>query len=250
LGAAAAPSGATAAPGGDQDAEAPGGALLRVVGSLVEEGAPVERDVPQRADVRGGPVGRAPEVDGLAWDAPAGALVALLVPDARVAGNGRDASPARAAQLAAAPAPSRALRLGGRTVTVPPTDDAPAPAATARAELLARPEEGPSWGVVGAAGAAAVVALVLGIVAGPAWFVVTVVAGVVAAWQWFAGEQRGRDQRMQAQQRAEQFDAALAAARRDVAAEADRARTQREAVATVVSDLDEALADVGARTPA
>ncbi|TWG84280.1 hypothetical protein L603_002000000050 [Cellulosimicrobium cellulans J34] len=111
-------------------------------------------------------------------------------------------------------------------MTVTPTDDAAAP------------------------GAAAVVALVLGIVAGPAWFVVTVVAGVVAAWQWFAGEQRGRDQRMQAQQRAEQFDADLAAARRDVAAEADRARTQREAVATVVSDLDEALADVGARTPA
>jgi len=263
LGAAGPASGATAAPGGDEDAEAPGEALLRVVGSLVDEGAPVERDLLQRAEVLGERVGRAPEDDGPAWDASAGTLVDLLVADARgtdpgraafvaplVADDLRDASHARAAQLAAAPAPSRALRLGGRTVTVTPTDDATAPAATARAELLARPVEGPSWGVVGAAGAAAVVALVLGIVAGPAWFVVTVVAGVVAAWQWFAGEQRGRDQRMQAQQRAEQFDADLAAARRDVAAEADRARTQREAVATVVSDLDEALADVGARTPA
>src|SRR5690606_19019256 len=202
LGAAGPASGATAAPGGDEDAEAPGEALLRVVGSLVDEGAPVARDLLQRAEVLGERGGRAPAADrpGRA------AFVAPLVAD-----DLRDASHARAAQLAAAPAPSRALRLGGRTVTVTPTDDAAAPAATARAELLARPVEGPSWGVVGAAGAAAVVALVLGIVAGPAWFVVTVVAGVVAAWQWFAGEQRGRDQRMQAQQRAEQFDADLAA---------------------------------------
>src|SRR5690606_35460949 len=72
LGAAGPASGATAAPGGDEDAEAPGEALLRVVGSLVDEGAPVERDLLQRAEVLGERVGRAPEDDGPAWDASAG----------------------------------------------------------------------------------------------------------------------------------------------------------------------------------
>ncbi|MDF2807823.1 MAG: hypothetical protein K0S43_2769 [Cellulosimicrobium sp.] len=96
----------------------------------------------------------------------------------------------------------------------------------------------------------AVATLVLGIVVAPAWFAVTVVAGVVAAWQWFSGEQRARGQRADAQARAEQFDAELAAARTAVAAEADRARTQREAVATVVDDLDDALAELGAPTSA
>ncbi|KZM78882.1 hypothetical protein [Cellulosimicrobium sp. I38E] len=252
--------GTAATPSG---APAPGAALLRVVGSLVNEGAPVERGLLERAELLADRVGRAPEDDGPEWDASAGTLVDLLVDDARGTDPGlaalaapllvddlRVASHARASELAATPAPSRALRLAGRTVTVTPADDGAALAATARSELLARPVDGVSWGVVGGVGAIAVVALVLGIAVAPAWFAVTVVAGVVAAWQWFSGEQRARDQRAAAQASAERFDAELAEARTAVAAEAERARTQREAVATVVDDLDDALADLGAPTPA
>ncbi|WP_264029228.1 hypothetical protein [Cellulosimicrobium sp. SH8] len=252
--------GTAATPSG---APAPGAALLRVVGSLVNEGAPVERGLLERAELLADRVGRAPEDDGPEWDASAGTLVDLLVDDARGADPGlaalaapllvddlRVASHARAAELAATPAPSRALRLAGRTVTVTPTEDGAALATTARSELLARPVDGVSWGVVGGVGAIAVATLVLGIAVAPAWFAVTVVAGVVAAWQWFSGEQRARDQRAAARSSAERFDAELAEARTAVAAEAERARTQREAVATVVDDLDDALADLGAPTPA
>ncbi|MFE6233806.1 hypothetical protein [Cellulosimicrobium sp. NPDC057862] len=267
LGASSGSTGATpAAPGTAETpgaAPAPGAALLRVVGSLVNEGAPVERGLLERAELLADRVGRAPEDDGPEWDASAGPLVDLLVDDARGTDPGlavlaapllvddlRVASHARAAELAATPAPSRALRLAGRTVTVTPADDGAAPAATARSELLARPVDGVSWGVVGGVGAIAVVTLVLGIAVAPAWFAVTVVAGVVAAWQWFSGEQRARDQRTAALSSAERFDAELAEARTAVAAEADRARTQREAVATVVDDLDDALAALGAPTAA
>lgn len=245
------------------DAPAPGAALLRVVGSLVNEGAPVERGLLERAELLADRVGRAPEDDGPEWDASAGTLVDLLVDDARGTDRGlaalaapllvddlRVASHARASELAATPAPSRVLRLAGRTVTVTPTDNGAALAATARSELLARPVDGVSWGVVGGVGALAVATLVLGIVVAPAWFAVTVVAGVVAAWQWFSGEQRARDQRAAARASAERFDAELAEARTAVAAETERARTQREAVATVVDDLDDALADLGAPAPA
>ncbi len=248
-GTAATPSGATA----------PGAALLRVVGSLVNEGAPVERGLLERAELLADRVGRAPEDDGPEWDASAGTLVDLLVDDARGTDPGlaaiaapllvddlRVASHARASELAASPAPSRVLRLAGRSVTVTPTDDGASPAATARAVLLARPVDGVSWGVVGGVGAIAVATLVLGIAVAPAWYAVAVVAAVVAAWQWFSGEQRARDQRTAARSSAERFDAELAAARTAVAAEAERARTQREAVATVVDDLDDALADLGA----
>ncbi|MBN0040632.1 hypothetical protein JN535_10700 [Cellulosimicrobium cellulans] len=258
-GAPAAP-GTAATPSGPP---APGAALLQVVGSLVDEGAPVERDLLERAELLADRVGRAPEDDGPGWDAPAGTLVDLLVDDARGSEPGlaalaapllvddlRVASHARASELAATPAPSRVLRLAGRTVTVSPTEDGATLAATARAELLARPVDGVSWGVVGGVGAIAVATLVLGIAVAPAWFAVTVVAGVVAAWQWFSGERRARGQRADAQARAEQFDADLSAARAAVAAEADRARTQREAVATVVDDLDDALAALGAPTSA
>ncbi len=244
-------------------APAPGAALLRVVGSLVNEGAPVERGLLERAELLADRVGRAPEDDGPEWDASAGTLVDLLVDDARGTDPGlaaiaapllvddlRVASHARASELAASPAPSRVLRLAGRSVTVTPTDDGASPAATARAELLARPVDGVSWGVVGGVGAIAVATLVLGIVVAPAWYAVAVVAAVVAAWQWFSGEQRARDQRAAARASAERFDAELAEARTAVAAEAERARTQREAVATVVDDLDDALADLGAPTAA
>lgn len=242
--------------------EAPGAALLRVVASLVDEGAPVERGLLDRAALLDERVGRAPREDGPGWDAPAGTLVDLLVEDARgtdpgraalagplVAEELRAATHARAAELAAAPVPSRELRLGGRTVTVTPTEDGAAPAATARAELLARPVDGVSWGVVGATGAVALLGVVLGIAASPAWFTVAVVAAGLAAWQWFAGERRARDQRADAQSRAQRFDADLAEARTAVAASAERARTQREAVATVVADLDGTLAELAARTP-
>ncbi|MFJ1513810.1 hypothetical protein [Cellulosimicrobium funkei] len=242
--------------------EAPGAALLRVVASLVDEGAPVERGLLDRAALLDERVGRAPREDGPGWDAPAGTLVDLLVEDARgtdpgraalagplVAEELRAATHARAAELAAAPAPSRELRLGGRTVTVTPTEDGAAPAATARAELLARPVDGASWGVVGATGTVALLGVVLGIAASPAWFTVAVVAAGLAAWQWFAGERRARDQRADAQSRAQRFDADLAEARTAVAASAERARTQREAVATVVADLDDTLAELAARTP-
>ncbi|SDF12874.1 hypothetical protein SAMN04487781_0401 [Cellulosimicrobium cellulans] len=242
--------------------EAPGAALLRVVASLVDEGAPVERGLLDRAALLDERVGRAPREDGPGWDAPAGTLVDLLVEDARgtdpgraalagplVAEELRAATHARAAELAAAPVPSRELRLGGRTVTVTPTEDGAAPAATARAELLARPVDGASWGVVGATGTVALLGVVLGIAASPAWFTVAVVAAGLAAWQWFAGERRARDQRADAQSRAQRFDADLAEARTAVAASAERARTQREAVATVVADLDDTLAELAARTP-
>ena len=248
--------GTAATPSG---APAPGAALLRVVGSLVNEGAPVERGLLERAELLADRVGRAPEDDGPEWDASAGTLVDLLVDDARGTDPGlaaiaapllvddlRAASHARASELAATPAPSRVLRLAGRSVTVTPTDDGASPAATARAELLARPVDGVSWGVVGGVGAIAVATLVLGIVVAPAWYAVAVVAAVVAAWQWFSGEQRARDQRAAARASAERFDSELAEARTAVAAEAERARTQREAVATVVDDLDDALADLGA----
>ncbi|ARU51153.1 hypothetical protein CBR64_06255 [Cellulosimicrobium cellulans] len=256
---------AGAPPGAESPArpETPGEALLRVVGSLVNEGAPVERDLLERAELLADRVGRAPEDDGPEWDASAGTLVDLLVEDARGSDPGRaalaaplvvddlrTASHARASELAATPAPSRVLRLAGRSVTVTPSEDGAASAATARSELLARPVDGVSWGVVGGVGAIAVATLVLGIAVAPAWFAVTVVAGVVAAWQWFSGEQRARDQRAAAQASAERFDAELAEARTAVAAEAERARTQREAVATVVDDLDDTLADLGAPTPA
>ncbi|QUB99433.1 hypothetical protein [Cellulosimicrobium cellulans] len=243
--------------------EAPGAALLRVVASLVDEGAPVERGLLDRAALLDERVGRAPREDGPGWDAPAGALVDLLVEDARgtdpgraalagplVAEELRAATHARAAELAAAPAPSRELRLGGRTVTVTPTEDGAAPAATARAELLAQPVDGVSWGAVGGTGAVALLGVVLGLAASPAWFTVAIVAAGLAAWQWFAGERRARDQRAEAQARAERFDADLAEARTAVAASAERARTQREAVATVVADLDDTLAELAARTPA
>ncbi|UKJ62790.1 hypothetical protein H1Q78_13720 [Cellulosimicrobium cellulans] len=223
----------------------------------------MERGLLERAELLADRVGRAPEDDGPEWDTSAGTLVDLLVDDARGTDPGlaalaapllvddlRVASHARASELAATPAPSRVLRLAGRTVTVTPADDGAAPAATARSELLARPVDGASWGVVGGVGAIAVATLVLGIAVAPAWFAVTVVAGVVAAWQWFSGEQRARDQRAAAQSSAERFDAELTEARTAVAAEAERARTQREAVATVVDDLDDALADLGAPTPA
>ncbi|WP_171468528.1 hypothetical protein [Cellulosimicrobium sp. 72-3] len=242
--------------------EAPGAALLRVVASLVDEGAPVERGLLDRAALLDERVGRAPREDGPGWDAPAGTLVDLLVDDAcgtdpgraalagpLVAEELRAATHARAAELAAAPVPSRELRLGGRTVTVTPTEDGAAPAATARAELLARPVDGVSWGVVGGTGAVALLGVVLGIAASPAWFTVAVVAAGLAAWQWFAGERRARDQRADAQSRAQRFDADLAEARTAVAASAERARTQREAVATVVEDLDDTLAELAARTP-
>lgn len=243
--------------------EAPGAALLRVVASLVDEGAPVERGLLDRAALLDERVGRAPREDGPGWDAPAGTLVDLLVEDARgtdpgraalagplVAEELRAATHARAAELAAAPAPSRELRLGGRTVTVTPTEDGAAPAATARAELLAQPVDGVSWGAVGGTAAVAVLGVVLGLAASPAWFTVAVVAAGLAAWQWFAGERRARDQRAEAQARADRFDADLAEARTAVAASAERARTQREAVATVVADLDDTLAELAARTPA
>ncbi|MFI2567905.1 hypothetical protein ACH473_05515 [Cellulosimicrobium funkei] len=243
--------------------EAPGAALLRVVASLVDEGAPVERGLLDRAALLDERVGRAPREDGPGWDAPAGTLVDLLVEDARgtdpgraalagplVAEELRAATHARAAELAAAPAPSRELRLGGRTVTVTPTEDGAAPAATARAELLAQPVDGVSWGAVGGTAAVAVLGVVLGLAASPAWFTVAVVAAGLAAWQWFAGERRARDQRADAQARADRFDADLAEARTAVAASAERARTQREAVATVVADLDDTLAELAARTPA
>ncbi|MGO1333337.1 hypothetical protein, partial [Cellulosimicrobium funkei] len=243
--------------------EAPGAALLHVVASLVDEGAPVERGLLDRAALLDERVGRAPREDGPGWDAPAGTLVDLLVEDARgtdpgraalagplVAEELRAATHARAAELAAAPAPSRELRLGGRTVTVTPTEDGAAPAATARAELLAQPVDGVSWGAVGGTAAVAVLGVVLGLAASPAWFTVAVVAAGLAAWQWFAGERRARDQRAEAQARADRFDADLAEARTAVAASAERARTQREAVATVVADLDDTLAELAARTPA
>ncbi|MGW6264185.1 hypothetical protein [Cellulosimicrobium funkei] len=243
--------------------EAPGAALLHVVASLVDEGAPVERELLDRAALLDERVGRAPREDGPGWDAPAGTLVDLLVEDARgtdpgraalagplVAEELRAATHARAAELAAAPAPSRELRLGGRTVTVTPTEDGAAPAATARAELLAQPVDGVSWGAVGGTAAVAALGVVLGLAASPAWFTVAVVAAGLAAWQWFAGERRARDQRAEAQARADRFDADLAAARTAVAASAERARTQREAVATVVADLDDTLAELAARTPA
>ena len=243
--------------------EAPGAALLHVVASLVDEGAPVERGLLDRAALLDERVGRAPREDGPGWDAPAGTLVDLLVEDARgtdpgraalagplVAEELRAATHARAAELAAAPAPARELRLGGRTVTVTPTEDGAAPAATARAELLAQPVDGVSWGAVGGTAAVAVLGVVLGLAASPAWFTVAVVAAGLAAWQWFAGERRARDQRAEAQARADRFDADLAEARTAVAASAERARTQREAVATVVADLDDTLAELAARTPA
>ncbi|MFD6031632.1 hypothetical protein ACFWE5_13040 [Cellulosimicrobium funkei] len=243
--------------------EAPGAALLRVVASLVDEGAPVERGLLDRAALLDERVGRAPREDGPGWDAPAGTLVDLLVEDARgtdpgraalagplVAEELRAATHARAAELAAVPAPSRELRLGRRTVTVTPTEDGAAPAATARAELLAQPVDGVSWGAVGGTGAVAALGVVLGLAASPAWFTVAVVAAGLAAWQWFAGERRARDQRAEAQARADRFDADLAEARTAVAASAERARTQREAVATVVADLDDTLAELAARTPA
>ncbi|QJW35427.1 hypothetical protein [Cellulosimicrobium protaetiae] len=253
--------GAAPTPSGPQVLRgSPSGVLLGVVGSLVNEGAPVERDLLERAELLADRVGRAPEDDGPEWDASAGTLVDLLVDDARGTDPGlaalaapllvddlRAASHARAAELAAAPVPSRELRLAGRTVTVTPTEDGAALAATARSELLARPVDGVSWGVVGGVGAIAVVTLVLGIAVAPAWFAVAVVTGVVAAWQWFAGEQRAREQRTDAQARAARFDVDLAQARSTVTAEAERARTQREAVATVLADLDDTLADLGER---
>ncbi|MET7132714.1 hypothetical protein MT994_01170 [Cellulosimicrobium sp. MI9406] len=243
--------------------EAPGAALLRVVASLVDEGAPVERGLLDRAALLDERVGRAPREDAPGWDAPAGTLVDLLVEDARgtdpgraalagplVAEELRAATHARAAELAGAPAPSRELRLGRRTVTVTPTEDGAAPAATARAELLAQPVDGVSWGAVGGTGAVALLGVVLGLAASPAWFTVAVVAAGLAAWQWFAGERRARDQRADAQARADRFEADLAEARTAVAASAERARTQRETVATVVADLDDTLAELAARTPA
>ncbi|MGO1341213.1 MAG: hypothetical protein ACTMID_05930, partial [Cellulosimicrobium funkei] len=117
-------------------------------------------------------------------------------------------------------------------------------------ELLAQPVDGVSWGAVGGTAAVAVLGVVLGLAASPAWFTVAVVAAGLAAWQWFAGERRARDQRAEAQARADRFDADLAEARTAVAASAERARTQREAVATVVADLDDTLAELAARTPA
>jgi hypothetical protein len=234
-----------------------GDALLRVVTSLVDEGAPIERDLLQRAELLGERVGRTAEDDGPAWDAPVGSVVDLVVADARSDAGGRVAlvAPllgddlraavhARAAEIAAAPAPARSLRLAGRTVTVTPTDDGAAPATTARAEHLARPVDGVSWGAVGGVGAVALLGVVLGIAVAPAWLVLGVGAALVAGWQWFTGDQRARAQRADAQARAEQFDRDLAAARSAVAADDERARTRREAVATVVSDLDDALAEL------
>jgi len=238
-------------------------ALLRVVASLVDEGAPVERDLLDRAELLGERVGRAPEDDGPEWDAADGTLVDLLVDDATADDPGRAAlvaplladelraaSHAQAAAVAAAPAPSRSLRAGSRTVVVTPADDGAAHAATARAELLARPVDGVSWTAVGGIGAVAVLALVLGIAVAPAWYVVAVVGGAVAAWQWFAGERRARDQRAELQRRAERLDRELVAARAAVAAEDERARARREAVASLVSDLDDVLAELTVRTGA
>lgn len=239
------------------------GTLLRVVGSLVDEGAPVERDLLDRAELLGERVGRAPAEDGPEWDATTGTLVDLLVDDARGSDAGRAAlvaplladelraaGHARAAEVAATPVPSRTLRLAGRTVTVTPAADGATLAATGRAELLARPVDGVSWGAVGGTGAVAGLGLVLGIAVAPAWYVVALVAGIAAGWQWFSGERRARAQRDDQQHRAEQFDRDLATARAAVAAEDERAATRREAVATVVAALDDELAALGSGTPA
>ncbi len=234
-------------------------ALRSVVSSVLDEGAPVERDLLDRADELDALVGRERERDQPGWDASAGSLVDLLAADARgddpgrarlvapiLAEDLRDAAHDLAARLAAEPAPARTLRLAGRTVTVTPADDGERTAATARAELAARPLDGVSWPVVGGLGAAAVVALVLAVVAAPAWWVVVAGAAAVGGWQWYAGERRARDQREHARRQVESFDAEIVRARQDVVDEVERARTRREAVSEVVVELDEALAEVRA----
>ncbi|WP_435737432.1 hypothetical protein V5D56_02210 [Cellulosimicrobium sp. PMB13] len=232
-------------------------ALQTVVSSVVDEGAPVERDLLDRADELNARVGRERERDQPAWDAPAASLVDLLAADARgddpdrarlvapiLAEDLKAAAHDLAARLAAEPAPSRTLRLAGRTVTVTPTDDGERPAATARAELVARPVDGISWPVVGGLGAAAVVALVLAVVTAPAWWLVVAGAAAVAGWQWFAGTRRSRDQREHVRRQVALFDAEIVRTRQEVVDDADRARSRREAVADVVVELDEALAEV------
>ncbi|MBD8078576.1 hypothetical protein [Cellulosimicrobium arenosum] len=234
-------------------------ALRTVVDSLADEGAPVERDLLARAEVLNDRVGREPEDGGPSWDATAGNLVDLLVDDARGDDPGRAAlvAPllvadlragvhAGAGRLVDAPAPVRTLRLAGHTVTVTPTDDGATTAGTARAAYLARPVDGPSWAVVGVAGAVALLSVVLGVVVSPAFAVVAVVGGAVAGWQWFAGNRRAADQRADAERTAQEFDAKVADARTAVSTEAAAAQTLREDVATVVAELDDALAAVAA----
>lgn|GEM_PF-1733658 len=240
----------TGGAGADDEASS---SLADLVSSLVDEGAPVERDLLDRAEALSERVGRAPD-DERRWSAPAGRVVDLLVEDARGADARRAVfvAPLLAADLRAvghdlvarteaAPAPSAVLRLGGRTVTVTPSEDGAAAASAARSELLARPVDGVSWPVVGGAGAVAVVALVLAVVVSPAWWVVTAGAAVVAGWQWFAGSRRATDQAAHAQDQAERFDAEVVRARADVAEQAEQARARREAVAEAAAALDEAL---------
>ncbi len=233
-------------------------AVLSVVSSVVDEGAPVERDLLGRAETLSERVGRAPGEEQ-EWSAPAESLVDLLAADARgddpdrarlvaplLAEDLRAAAHDLAARLAAEPAPSRTLRLAGRSVTVTPTDDGARLATTARAELVARPVDGISWPVVGGLAAVAVVALVLAVVVTPAWWFVVALVGAVAGYQAVGGARRARDQREHVRRQLELFDAEIVRARQDVADDAERAGTRCEAVAEVVVELDQALDGVRA----
>ncbi len=157
---------------------------------------------PDRAALLDERVGRAPREDGpggtprrgrsstCSSTTPAGPTRARGArgPSRRRGAAGRDPRAGRGARGGSRAVARAAPR--GRTVTVTPTEDGAAPAATARAELLARPVDGVSWGVVGGTGAVALLGVVLGIAASPAWFTVAVVAAGLAAWQWFAGAAR------------------------------------------------------------
>ncbi|MCB7136007.1 hypothetical protein [Cellulosimicrobium marinum] len=233
--------------------------LLDVVASLVDEGAPVERDLLDRADALSVQVGRAPAEAERAWSAAAGPLVDLLAHDASgtdvararlvaplVAEDLRAAAVEVSDRLAAEPAPTRTLRLAGRTIEVTPAEDGSSAAAAALAELDARPVQGVSWAVVGGAAVAAVAGVVLAVAVAPAWWLAAIGGAVVAVWQWFAGTARAAGQRDHVRRERERLDAEIVEARAAVRAAAERDDARREQVARAVERLDATLRSTAA----
>ena len=255
--ASAAPALANSAEFGSPDGAAATQSLLTAVLSLVDEGAPGERDLIRRVDVLNSTLGRPGVINR--WDSDAGPLVPELVKAARssrpwaahlvapVISSGLAATAsARVRDALAGPAPSRTFNAAAVRIVISPTDDGEVAAANARERIIAGPQRRFSGAAILGSAGALFATLLLGIFAAPGWFVVSAIVAVGAGIFWLVSERNYREELTYAANAVGTLNAELASQRAQVVADVESDRLRRAEVSALDQRVQAALLGLSA----
>ena len=237
------------------DASAATQGLLAAVLSLVDEGAPGERDLIKRVEVLNLTLGRPAAANR--WNSDAGPLVSALAAASRdtrpwathlvapvIAPALAATAATRVSDALAGPAPSRIVTTAGVRIVVSPTDDGEAAAITARERILSEPKNSFSSGAMIAAVAGVLTVVLLGIIGSPAWFVIAGLGLVGVGTAWLFSERRFRDERATAAITVNTLDQELAVQRAQVVADVESDRLRKGQVTALNQRVQSALAEL------